>query len=262
MRHHLRLYQDQRRLPDLSVVRWPPPGRGEGGEVFGAKTPPPVTPSRNVGAFRLQHRRGIAIPGPFGAANRAAFSKQARFIRRWRRFACFPHTPLKRLKGVGLRPLPFGYPSRNRTGERVAKRLRPQARIGANRPLGRLLGGDKRGARRGQIRRPPRKRLPRPQMRVTTIPVPQRYSAPGRNLPSFHRAVSHDPRTCPNLSEWAGFGHKARFSSTVHGAFFFGKRKKNGGCIPRPAPVARPPRPGHVGRYPLSPVWGQTQLRS
>ena len=41
-----------------------PPGTGGGGEVFGAKTPPPATPSRNVGAFRLQHRRGIAIPGP------------------------------------------------------------------------------------------------------------------------------------------------------------------------------------------------------
>ena len=98
---------------------------GEKGERSLAQSPlPPVTPSRNVGAFRLQHRRGIAIPGPFGAANRAAFSKQARFIRRWRRFACFPHTPLKRLKGEGLRPLPFGFPSRNgrgsakRSGER------------------------------------------------------------------------------------------------------------------------------------------------
>ena len=60
-----------------------------------------------MGAFRFQHRRGIAIPGPFGAANRAASSKQARFIRHWRRFACFPHTPLKRHKEEGLRPLPF-----------------------------------------------------------------------------------------------------------------------------------------------------------
>ena len=38
------------------------------------------------------HRRGITIPGPVGAANRAASSKQARCFRRWRRFACFPHS--------------------------------------------------------------------------------------------------------------------------------------------------------------------------
>ena len=38
----------------------------------------------------LAHRRGIAIPGPFGSANRAASSKPARFFRRWRRFAGFP----------------------------------------------------------------------------------------------------------------------------------------------------------------------------
>ena len=37
----------------------------------------------------LAHRRGIAIPGPFGSANRAASSKPARFFRRWRRFAGF-----------------------------------------------------------------------------------------------------------------------------------------------------------------------------
>ena len=67
-----------------------------------------------MGAFRLQHRRGIGIPGPFGAENRAASSKQARFIRHRRRFACFPHTPLKRHKGAGPRPLPFGNPTRGR----------------------------------------------------------------------------------------------------------------------------------------------------
>ena len=54
--------------------------------------PPPET----WGDSEFQHRRGIAIPSPFGASNRAASSKQARFIRHWRRFACFPHTPLKR----------------------------------------------------------------------------------------------------------------------------------------------------------------------
>ena len=95
--------------------------------------PPPET----WGDSEFQHRRGIAIPGPFGAANRAASSKQARFIRHWRRFACFPHTPLKRPDqgacgppildytpgGVGLRPLPFGFPSRGRERQRKEKQF-------------------------------------------------------------------------------------------------------------------------------------------
>ena len=37
----------------------------------------------------LYHRRGDTIPGAIRAANRAASSKQPRFIRRWRRFGCF-----------------------------------------------------------------------------------------------------------------------------------------------------------------------------
>ena len=77
-----------------------PLAQGDGGRgdisLLKREVSPLAPPKRNVGAFRLQHRRGIAIPGPFGAANRAASSKQARFIRHWRRFACFPHTPLKR----------------------------------------------------------------------------------------------------------------------------------------------------------------------
>ena len=36
------------------------------------------------------HRCGDTIPDRFAAANRAASSKQARFIRRRRRVACFP----------------------------------------------------------------------------------------------------------------------------------------------------------------------------
>ncbi|MBR2928247.1 MAG: hypothetical protein IKC24_03725, partial [Oscillospiraceae bacterium] len=36
------------------------------------------------------HRRGETIPVHFVPANRAASSKQARLIRRRRRFACFP----------------------------------------------------------------------------------------------------------------------------------------------------------------------------
>ena len=43
------------------------------------------------GTGDANHRRGTTIPGPVWAANRAASSKQARFIRHRRRFACFPH---------------------------------------------------------------------------------------------------------------------------------------------------------------------------
>ena len=100
--------------------------RGEGGHFsFEKRSVPPRPPKRNPGGFRISTPSRHCDSRPlFGAANRAASSKQARFIRRWRRFACFPHTPLKRLKGEGLRPLPFGFPSRNgrgsakRSGER------------------------------------------------------------------------------------------------------------------------------------------------
>ena len=117
---------------------------GGGGDVFGAKTPPPATPSRNVGAFRFQHRRGIAIPGPFGAANRAASSKQARFIRHWRRFACFPHTPLKRHKEEGLRPLPFA------DAQRKWRRQTPRKHAGPGFPIRNRPGSAERSGERGK----------------------------------------------------------------------------------------------------------------
>ena len=37
------------------------------------------------------HRRGITIPAHFVPGNRAASSKQPRFIRHRRRFGCYPH---------------------------------------------------------------------------------------------------------------------------------------------------------------------------
>jgi len=48
------------------------------------------------GASPLFHRCGIAVFGPFRPANRAAASKAARFFRRGRRFAAFPHRLLKK----------------------------------------------------------------------------------------------------------------------------------------------------------------------
>ena len=53
----------------------------------------------------LAHRHGIAIPGPFGSANRAASSKPARFFRRWRRFAAFLFPTATALLGCGGVPL-------------------------------------------------------------------------------------------------------------------------------------------------------------
>ena len=72
--------------------------RGEGGHFsFEKRSVPPRPPKRNPGGFRISTPSRHCDSRPlFGAANRAASSKQARFIRRWRRFACFPHTPLKR----------------------------------------------------------------------------------------------------------------------------------------------------------------------
>ena len=78
-------------------------------------------------AASRNHRRGSTIPGPVGAANRAASSKQARCFRRWRRFACFPHF---------LWVLPKDY-ARRRASE-------------ANRPSGRLLGRRETGRARSK----------------------------------------------------------------------------------------------------------------
>ena len=71
----------------------------------------------------LAHRRGIAIPGPFGSANRAASSKPARFFRRWRRFAAFLFPTATATLGCGGVPLsvekekaPFDGVKRKRLG--------------------------------------------------------------------------------------------------------------------------------------------------
>ena len=55
-----------------------------------------------------------------------------------------------------------------------------------------------------------------------------RYSAPGWSLASLRKA-GYQPSASPNLPERASLD-QAAFSSTVHGAFFFAKTKKNGGC--------------------------------
>ena len=83
-------------------MRHPVRGAGKRGEGRGFKTPirrrvklryirdaPRERASLIPLRCPLAHRRGIAIPGPFGSANRAASSKPARFFRRWRRFAAF-----------------------------------------------------------------------------------------------------------------------------------------------------------------------------
>ena len=99
-------------------MRHPVRGAGKRGEGRGFKTP-----FRRRGKLRyirdalrgrasliplrcpLAHRRGIAIPGPFGSANRAASSKPARFFRRWRRFAAFLFPTATATLGCGGVPL-------------------------------------------------------------------------------------------------------------------------------------------------------------
>ena len=61
-------------------------GRFAKGTILSVRMAPFVSPKKRKG---LLHRRGITIPAPVGRANRAASSKLARFIRRWRRFANF-----------------------------------------------------------------------------------------------------------------------------------------------------------------------------
>ena len=189
----------------------------------------------------LQKRGGISISTPsrhgdsrplFGAANRAASPKQARFIRRWRRFACFPHTPLKRLKGAGLRPLPFGNPSRNRTGERVAKRgarkeeqspcvnrpgkMRPRLQMRGIRSL--FLGGTAHSAEAWQV-----------------------SAAWIRTTPAFKQKRR---LLAPVLRPSVFFFHRAR-------RILFRQDEKEWGVHPRPARPGRPPSPP-VGGSPSS----------
>jgi len=61
--------------------------------LSGPQTPPlprkRLASSAAGGASPLFHRCGIAVCGPFRSASRAAASKAARFLRRWRRFAAF-----------------------------------------------------------------------------------------------------------------------------------------------------------------------------
>ena len=65
-----------------------------------------------------------------------------------------------------------------------------------------------------------------------------RYSAPGWNWASLRKA-GYQPFASPNLPGRASLD-QAAFSSTVHGAFFFAKTKKNGGCKTRLYRGARP----------------------
>ena len=205
-------------------------GRGEGGHFsFEKRSVPPRPPKRNPGGFRISTPSRHCDSRPlFGAANRAASSKQARFIRHWRRFACFPHTPLKRLKGAGLRPLPFGFPSREWTGERVAKRgarkeeqspcvnrpgkMRPRLQMRGIRSL--FLGGTAHSAEAWQV-----------------------SAAWIRTTPVFKQKRRQRRRFAP----------KRLFLPPCTAHSFSARRKRMGGASPRPGPVGRhSPRPRAV----------------
>ena len=159
-----------------------------------------------MGAFRFQHRRGIAIPGPFGAANRAASSKQARFIRHWRRFACFPHTPLKRPDQGACGPSILDYtPGGGAERETIPFVDHPESKAAV------------RHAAAGYLC----------------------FACVGRTRygpASLHRTGHDDQKFCAKRRLWRRLCAKAPFFSTAAAATFLSaRRKKSGGRIPRPA---------------------------
>ena len=115
-----------------------------------------------------------------------------------------------------------------------------------------------------QIRQPPLKAAPPlPKCGGSTISVPKIPSAPGTNSPSLHRTVSPDPRVCPNLPKGQALDTKAPFFSTAAAATFLSaRRKKSGGRIPRPGPVGRPPLSRARGAESSSPPAGGHPLAS
>ena len=166
---------------------------------MGPPTPPPDRPDQGV----CSTVAAIRFLAPDGAANRAAASKAACLLRHWRRCAAFPYSGLHS-RGTGGRwsmgqlPLTTHGAAAKREAEPI--RFAPRMSSGVSSRADHLrflqtLARAQRGDRTANIRRPPAK------------------------TPVF-------ARTCRQ----AGFGHQAAFSSTVHGAFFFAKTKKNGGC--------------------------------
>ena len=230
-----------------------PSSGGDGGRgdisLLKREVSPHAPPKRNPGGFRISTPSRHCDSRPlFGAANRAASSKQARFIRRWRRFACFPHTPLKR-------------PDQGACGPPI---LDYTPRMGA---------AAERGV--GPIRQLPRKAAPKAlnagEHVLCSWAVRRTRRKPSRFLP---HGFARPPHLSKKGAFWRRFCAQASFSSTVHGAFFFGKTKKNGGCIPpsrprgpafpapgpsscrpaahRPAPDGAPARPPGRGTFPIS----------
>ena len=112
-------------------------------------------------------------------------------------------------------------------------------------------GSAERGAE--PMRQPPRKDAPKAPNAGNTFPVPGRYGAPGGSMASFCRMDSHDSRTCPNLPEWAGFGHKAPFLLTVNGRFLFGATEKKMGVHSRTAKRCIPPSRPRGPAFPTAP---------
>ena len=172
-----------------------------------AQRPLPLSPpSRNVGAFRFQHRRGIAIPGPFGAANRAASSKQARFIRHWRRFACFPHTPLKRPDQGPAGPLFWTTPPE---GERKEKQFHSLTTPKARRQFG---------------------------MRRRAISVSPAWGAPGTGLQVCTALATATKRFAQKGASGAGFARKRLSFPPLRRRLFFRQDERKVGAA---SPVRR-----------------------
>ena len=150
--------------------------------------------------------------------------------------------------GLRFFPLSLHLPS----GQRVAKRLRPQARIGANRPSGRLLGGDKRGARS----------VPNP---ITTPKAAPTLPNAGKHYLCFRRLKRTRHKTFPlrgyrlarppYLSKPDRMGRtrtpKRLFLPPYTAHSFSARRKRMGGSSPPfPLPGGENPSPQALPAYP------------
>ena len=193
----------------------------------GHPRPVPLGRGETRGDSEFQHRRGIAIPGPFGAANRAASSKQARFIRHWRRFACFPHTPLKRPDQGACGPLFWTTPPE---GERKEKQFHSLTTPKARRQFG---------------------------MRRRAISVSPAWGAPGTGLQVCTAPATTTKNFAQKGAIGAGFARKRLSFPPLRRRLFFGRNpKKSGGRIPvRRSRAHSPRRPGRGAVLPPNPLY-------
>ena len=179
-----------------------------------------LSKSRPLGGFgqvRESQQETLAVDAKFSAGRGHSLAKACRRAARDALLAC---VGLQNRFGLRLLPLPLPIISQVALSE---------------------AGSVERGV--GAIRRSPRKPLPSPPMRGSTISVPQVSGAPGRRLSAYGGTVSHDPRPRPNPPRGRDLDTKAVSLWTVNGPFLFFAKKRNGGFIPAPQSGALPRSP-------------------